>query len=596
MPDLRRLDFRETETVYFLAFEAKSIQDWITSGGKLRDLAGGSVLVDSIAQYPETGEAPSSSVKTRHDCVGELTEMLGLSEKIRFSRRAGGAFLAIADDKQDLARLRAAMVITMSSKAPGLQFVDALIEAASFGEMLVRLPAALNASRARPRSGGPFPGPFVKQAPRSGYAAAGVDPRRGDDVIDRATMAKRAVIDYARDHGELLPVEAMFISPSMRTEAAGKAILFPLTVEQEDDSGSAAADVFPFVSENKTIAVMHADGNLLGQTLISLGDAVRQKNPPGAERLFYALSIAIARATRDAARQATYAALWPLRTEADDAGGQPCLVLPARPIVLGGDDLTIILRGDAGLPFTEAYLTAFEQETRGAIADLRQKFAGDPAISALLTDKAIFPDALSAGAGLVFVGASQPFSDAAHFAEELAREAKSAAKASVKAGALPPSSLSLMRITTTSLPTLRDYMANALTIHDGPSVRIMTANPYVLSDPGVPGMTPLKVLKDMHSVVSSGAISSNGLRRYVGSLEKNPAEAAKTYRRWREIAGKTVDRRAQLQVFDTALDLIGAPDSKTEPPLFRKRAGSGAALITPILDALSLEMAQKVAS
>jgi hypothetical protein len=37
--------------------------------------------------------------------------------------------------------------------------------------------------------------------------------------------------------------------------------------------------------------------------------------------------------------------------------------LPFRPIVLGGDDLTIIVKSEFALNFTEEFLKAFEQET-----------------------------------------------------------------------------------------------------------------------------------------------------------------------------------------------------------------------------------------
>ena len=46
---------------------------------------------------------------------------------------------------------------------------------------------------------------------------------------------------------------------------------------------------------------------------------------------------------------------------------------PIRPIILGGDDLTVIIRADLAIPFTECFLREFEQNTKELFSNLKTK-------------------------------------------------------------------------------------------------------------------------------------------------------------------------------------------------------------------------------
>lgn len=76
-------------------------------------------------------------------------------------------------------------------------------------------------------------------------------------------------------------------------------------------------------------------------------------------------------------------------------------ILPFRPIVLGGDDLTVIMRADLAITFVKSYLENFEEETRNNLER-----------------------SLTACAGIAFVKEKFPFHYSSTLAEDLCKHAK----------------------------------------------------------------------------------------------------------------------------------------------------------------------------
>ncbi len=158
-------------------------------------------------------------------------------------------------------------------------------------------------------------------------------------------------------------------------------------------------------AETKWLAVIHADGNGLGQIFINLeehieGDKTSDRNYIDQFRKF---SLALDVCTRKAFIQALET--FPVNQR------QP---LPLVPLVLGGDDLTVVCDAQYALAFTHRFLTAFEQETQAA--DVISKIAAHAF--------GINIGQLSACAGVAIVKPHFPFSTAYQLAEELAKSAK----------------------------------------------------------------------------------------------------------------------------------------------------------------------------
>ena len=235
----------------------------------------------------------------------------------------------------------------------------------------------------------------------------------------------------------------------------------PLTQGAGDAPGEDAATTRPAIDLSK-IAVIHIDGNGVGAIMrdikasmdsipaddldtvlspppprsASTGGAV----PPGGpdappseperlrrfllavnERLDYVVRESFFRAWREIAQW------WALEQEGrpgreDVQEGGPLLtgVIPVVPILLGGDDLTVLTEGRYALPFMASYLTAYE------------KLTSQDTILRHLSPRARcdgVPTPMTAAAGAAVVPRPFPFHLAYTLAERLVAEAKKVGKA-----------------------------------------------------------------------------------------------------------------------------------------------------------------------
>lgn len=160
--------------------------------------------------------------------------------------------------------------------------------------------------------------------------------------------------------------------------------------------------------ERGWIAVIHADGNNLGKKIIELAKTVSSDKVKDA---FREMSQRLERATVTAAQKAFKTLRWKEGTK-----------LPIRPVVLGGDDMTVIMDGRYAVEFTEIFLNAFEQETKRQFSSYQKEFGVD-----------IFEKGFTACAGIAFVKPKYPFHYAVSLADKLCARAKKVSKVSQEA-------------------------------------------------------------------------------------------------------------------------------------------------------------------
>lgn len=132
------------------------------------------------------------------------------------------------------------------------------------------------------------------------------------------------------------------------------------------------------------VAVVHADGNRVGEAILRLGKT-------GSVGDFAVFSTQLEKATSDAFKEACGIA---------EVAGRGNWLLP---LIVGGDDVTFVCDARVAVPVVRAYLTAFERLS-----------AGITGVSGHLT----------AAAGIAVVKPHYPFHAAYRLAEELARRAK----------------------------------------------------------------------------------------------------------------------------------------------------------------------------
>lgn len=142
------------------------------------------------------------------------------------------------------------------------------------------------------------------------------------------------------------------------------------------------------------VGLVHADGNGLGQIFLDFQTHCKAGNAREYIDCMRAFSIAIDKATRAATRTAILE-VWPSKRA------------PVIPVVLGGDDLTVICDGKGAVKFAESFLRHFQTETKSPKAITR-----------------IAPGGLTAAAGVAVVKAHFPFHRAYELAEELGKSAK----------------------------------------------------------------------------------------------------------------------------------------------------------------------------
>lgn len=160
-------------------------------------------------------------------------------------------------------------------------------------------------------------------------------------------------------------------------------------------------------SKHSWLALVHIDGNGMGHRI---NDMIKEgKNVFGELKSF---SVAIAACTQRALKTALDEEIIDQIGEKDEEKKDGKKVIPFRPIILGGDDVTAIMRADFAIPFVKRYLEEFESETsKNETLNKTEELAESERT-------------FTACAGIAFVKEKFPFHFAADLAEQLTGYAK----------------------------------------------------------------------------------------------------------------------------------------------------------------------------
>ena len=194
------------------------------------------------------------------------------------------------------------------------------------------------------------------------------------------------------------------------------------TASPDTDSGG-----YTFLSK---VAVIHIDGNGVGGIMKDLNDSKDRVAPaefqeeigcdrddPDALRRFL---LAVNERLQNAVEHA-FAAAWTrideLSHRDDKRAGREHTAIPVVPVILGGDDVTVITSGDYALPFAAAYLRYYEEATHS-----------DPILRYLTPPEGQDTGPMTAAAGVAIVKRNFPFHIAYELAEKLVERAKKVGK------------------------------------------------------------------------------------------------------------------------------------------------------------------------
>ncbi len=489
-------------------FEAKQIQTYIFATSKLRDAAGASELINALGH--EGLSPPNTVAGLAHDILARM----GILANVY--RSTGGVLDLTVAGNNALAKLhvfRAAFRLAVAQLAPGLAYADGIAPDAD--ENACRKAARVNSGSQGPRRGVAYPliSPMIRPAPRSGGVPADVVgwTKGGQCIIteefaDLPTLAKRNKVKPKAPGASAVGLQF----------APDKKWLWPDVFEKdEDDSGKTRNNVeFPFPEDGpKRIAMLHADANDMGQLFEEAAKADDSSKPLTPTKI-REMSVAIAKATGDAVRAAMAAHVLPKAIDK---------VVPARPIILGGDDISIILRADLALDFAQTFVREF-QVTSAAV--LERFFEGQN-------------KALTMKVGIVILGIKRPFGAAYHLCEVLAKGAKVDGE----------SRFGIWRLTTSAIPQSLSELTEDTTLPGG-TIRLWEK---ALTD------AQLCDLKRLAALLAHDDVGRGAMRR-VPDLMRTDSEMAKSvYRRALEVVKK---RNSGVHgKLKTALDAFGAWDT-----------------------------------
>lgn len=362
---------------YLYGASVQGIQDFIMKTNELKPIIGASELVDRIC----TSMFDEYTPECKKDEIENIV-------------RAAGNIRVVFHSKTDCEKAFRSFPKKVMLAAPGITISQAVVcfEDEGYASAADKLEARLKAERNRPVR--PiYPGVLgMKRAQKTGEPAVACE---HDDFIDLATKRKNDALRTRRgrkqDYSTLVE------------KAFGRQVEKLLTDNDE------------LADESGWLAVVHADGNGFGRIVQKLG---------GDKSLFPKLSVGIDECTRDAFQAAVDSMFKGLDT------------IPVRPLVLSGDDVTFICRGDVALEFTGRFLRCFEEKTKETMAALAKE---SDQYAALLSS------GLTACAGIAFMKPSYPFFYAYDLAESLCHAAKVDTK-SKSSGHVPTSCLMFYKI------------------------------------------------------------------------------------------------------------------------------------------------------
>lgn len=177
------------------------------------------------------------------------------------------------------------------------------------------------------------------------------------------------------------------------------------------------------------VAVIHVDGNGVGGVMRRLGEVLSEKGGAlrgeleVAEGDSDALRVFVLKISErlDAAVKLAFRSAWErvaklARKDAEDSNRR-YTAIPVVPVILGGDDVTVITSGDYALSFAAAYLRYYEEATRS-----------DPILRYLTPPEGQDTGPMTAAAGVAIVKRNFPFHIAYELAEKLVERAKKVGK------------------------------------------------------------------------------------------------------------------------------------------------------------------------
>lgn len=435
----------------YVVLEVGGIQKYILSTGKLKEMIGGSELIESLSAKYLDDFAQNNHL----NILKEIRKPVD-NEILPLQRNAGAMHLLFSSEANGREFLKN-FGLKLLEDFPGLPIFGALekCEFTSSGirEAKFKLSNKITDQRNKyPTSTGMQLLPICAEAPLDGEPAIGkvsYGKNASSEIISLSSKTKRNEQLLEDSKGRLREIEP--------DDGVGP------DLKWSDDLEEIACG-------SEKVAFIHIDGNDLGkrfrQELENISDKETDEDKTGQQapsedryqnainviKTMSALSNTVKETTTAAFKKGLSECL--KHTRSTDSKGK--LLVPARPLVLGGDDVTVVIRADLALYFIDAFVKEFERYSN---QELGKK---DP------------KDKLTVGVGMVVCPTGYPFLKAFDLSEELVKNSKELTALMGNR----PSSMDYIVITNDTENDIDSIRAHLFTAEDGSK---LTAKPMLLS-------------------------------------------------------------------------------------------------------------------
>lgn len=451
---------------YLYGAAVQGIQGFIFQTSKLTEIVGASELVEQI-------------------CTTKFWEVAGIEEDDEnIILNAAGNIKYIFESKEKCEAFVRVFPKDVMEMAPGITISQAVVDIQKEKENAYQiLENRLRVQRNKSISITHAVGLMVTETARR-TGGVGVDYGNGKD--------KGKVVD----NGQFLKAKA--------SEKANKKLLRKIVGEQGNliekfpyDIGDISAK-----EENKSwVAVIHADGNNLGQLIIDMTRGISQ------EASFLAIKnfSKILNDTTEKAAKNAFEKVITSKVIEDSKKGK----IPFRPVVLGGDDLTAIIRADLALDYAESFLKAFEALSKNNFKNFAKEnnLENNP-----------FENGLTACAGIAYIKANYPFHYGVTLAETLCKEAKRISKDIDKKQT--PSSVMFHKVSASFVEEYEDIIDTELKAKD---LVYFNYGPYFIHSQE--SFSMISDLKSCIADINRKTAPKAGLRNWLTELNQNPGNA-----------------------------------------------------------------------
>jgi len=460
------------EKKYLYGASVQGIQDFIFQRNKLKEIVGASELVSNICKdmFEGFGGKPEKSIV-----------------------RAAGKIIHIFENEADCKKAVLEFPKKVMDEAPGITINQAVVilegDLSDYEMQSKALEQNLRIQRNKATRSMTLGLLATKRSPSTGLPAVKID---DDELLDEASVQKTKNIQTT------------------------KWLMKTLSGNDNIHHQEIAYDIEKLAGEKSWIAIMHADGNGLGKIVETVC-----KNADDAKTFSDLLDKITVKAAQHAYK--SIEKIFEKEFEKEYEKKSDNKIIPIRPIVLGGDDLTVICRADLAVDFTKTFLEEFETQSIEQLQVLNYE---------------VVKKGLTACAGIAFAKASFPFHYAYNLAESLCAHAKKKAKLIDKD--LAPSCLMFHKVQDSFIEDYNEIVERELTPQKEPKLTF-EFGPYYCGDyAGTFGAQCRNTVEDLlkniekFDSMDGNAIKSH-IRQWLSLLFDNVEAANQKMKRLRSI-------------------------------------------------------------